>query len=462
MNRADFYASLRRRNSGLFGTSLSQSQVDGIEAVLDEAVRRATPLNDLAYILATDYHETGAKMQPVRENLNYSVSGLLKSFGRHRITEAEARKYGRSGSRKADQVAIANIIYGGEWGREYLGNTQPGDGWIFRGGGLPQLTGRGNFRKYGLEDNPDAITDLKTSVRVMFDGMEQGELTGKSLDDFIDDIDESDAEDLREFIAARKIINGTDKAEAIGKYALAFEKALKAAGYTGKDGNVGGDEALGGPAQSQSSVVSYINQHAIRDRPVTADLEAMLSDAVTAVYGVGSRCEIYSGGQTPKGKVGKRTGSVRHDDSGKGGRAADVYVYGPDNRKVTGLDLVRIGQYWLAKGNGGVGALMSNNGIHLDEWSTPPPGGGMFWTYSWSDRQPWGNRVRDMLITGNAGTMPSLPDPEPGTLNPGNATGSTGEAQTPPSIITALRLLIIAIAAAFGGDAIDIISKLGG
>lgn len=234
MNRSAFYAELRKRDSGLFGTSLSQSQVEGVEAVLDEAERRDTPLNDLAYILATDYHETGRKMQPVRENLNYSVSGLLKTFGRHRISRADAERYGRSGSRKADQVAIANTIYGGEWGRKNLGNTQSGDGWKYRGGGLPQVTGRANFEKFGIADNPDAITDLATSVRVMFDGMEQGVFTGVSIDDFIDEIDESDDEDLREFIASRKIINGTDKARDIGIYALAFEKALKAAGYVAR------------------------------------------------------------------------------------------------------------------------------------------------------------------------------------------------------------------------------------
>ena len=82
MNRAAFYASVRSSTSGVFGTSLSSSQVEGIEAILDEAERRGTPLRHLAYILATPYLETGGKMQPIRENLNYSVDGLLKTFGR--------------------------------------------------------------------------------------------------------------------------------------------------------------------------------------------------------------------------------------------------------------------------------------------------------------------------------------------------------------------------------------------
>lgn len=218
-DRKSFFAALRSRGSGVFGTSLSQAQVQGVDAILDEGIRRKTPLKHMAYVLATAYHETGGRMQPIRENLNYSVSGLLKSFGRHRISAADARKYGRSGPRKADQVAIANIIYGGKWGRDNLGNTEPGDGWRFRGGGLPQTTGRRNFTILGLVDNPDLVTDLKTSVRMMFDAMEQGVFTGKRLDDYTD------------YLSMRRIINGTDKAEKIAGEAECFERALRGAGW---------------------------------------------------------------------------------------------------------------------------------------------------------------------------------------------------------------------------------------
>ncbi len=219
MNRAKFFEALRARNSGVFGTSLSQSQVEGPNAILDEAERRGTPLKHLAYILATPYLETGAKMQPIRENLNYSVDGLLKTFGRHRISEADARKYGRSGGRPANQEAIANIIYGGEWGRKNLGNTQPGDGWKYRGGGLPQVTGRANFRKFGMELNPEKSTELLPSVRMMFDGMERGLYTGKKLSDF------------NTYKPMRQIINSMDRADDIAEFAVSFERALVTAEY---------------------------------------------------------------------------------------------------------------------------------------------------------------------------------------------------------------------------------------
>lgn len=93
------------------------------------------------------------------ESLNYSVQGLLDTFGRHRISKADAEKFGRIDKvvagkkttiRPAHQNAIANIVYGGAWGREHLGNTQPGDGWKFRGSGDKQITGRANIEASGF------------------------------------------------------------------------------------------------------------------------------------------------------------------------------------------------------------------------------------------------------------------------------------------------------------------------
>nr|WP_186125768.1 glycoside hydrolase family 19 protein [Burkholderia gladioli] len=52
-----------------------------------------------------------------------------------------------------------------------LGNTQPGDGFRYRGGGLLQITGRYNFREMGqkigadLEGNPDLIKQPATAAR---------------------------------------------------------------------------------------------------------------------------------------------------------------------------------------------------------------------------------------------------------------------------------------------------------
>ena len=103
------------------------------------------------------------------ENLNYSAKALIEKFGRHRISIADANKFGRiDGVQPAHQNAIANIIYGGEWGRINLGNTQPGDGWKYRGGGPMQTTGRANYAEVGYEDNPEVIrgvANIKEGMR---------------------------------------------------------------------------------------------------------------------------------------------------------------------------------------------------------------------------------------------------------------------------------------------------------
>jgi putative chitinase len=112
----------------------------------------------IAGFLSQIGHES-AGFTTLTENLNYSVEALLSEFGRHRISEADARKVGRTPYQKANQEAIANLIYGGKWGAENLGNTEPGDGAKFIGRGLKQLTGRDNHRRCGIALGEDFITN---------------------------------------------------------------------------------------------------------------------------------------------------------------------------------------------------------------------------------------------------------------------------------------------------------------
>lgn len=225
MNRALFFSMLRKRDSGLFGTNLGQSQVVGVESILDAA--EGLPISYVAYLLATAYHETGGNMAPNRENLNYSVDGLLNTFSRSRISAADASRLGRTKTRAADQKAIANLIYGGAWGAKNLGNISPNDGWNFRGGGQSHTTGRRNFEKVrqatGVDvvNYPDRIIEPKVSATALVQASLQGWYTGKKLSDFLPG----------NYVAARQIINGFDKAKEIAAYAVSFEKALKAAGY---------------------------------------------------------------------------------------------------------------------------------------------------------------------------------------------------------------------------------------
>lgn len=119
----------------------------------------------LAHLMVESQH-----MQRTVENLNYSADGLLSTFGRHRISEAQAKKYGRIDAavrrrtgwnlkdQKANQEAIANIVYGGAWGAANLGNTQPGDGWRLRGRSLVQTTGRWNYGQEGKDLGVDLLS----------------------------------------------------------------------------------------------------------------------------------------------------------------------------------------------------------------------------------------------------------------------------------------------------------------
>ena len=74
---------------------------------------------------------------------------------------------------KASNEDFFNLVYGGAFGRAQLGNTEPGDGYKYRGRGLNQLTGRGNYARYGallknvdLVADPDMANDPATAARI--------------------------------------------------------------------------------------------------------------------------------------------------------------------------------------------------------------------------------------------------------------------------------------------------------
>lgn len=131
-----------------------------------------TPLLQ-AHFLAQIAVESAAFTR-TRESLNYSIEGLLDVFGRHRISAADAERLGRIPGRPADQIAIANCVYGGDWGRKQLGNTEPGDGALFIGRGLKQLTGRSNYSRC------DRALQLKGALLKNPTLLEQPELAARS------------------------------------------------------------------------------------------------------------------------------------------------------------------------------------------------------------------------------------------------------------------------------------------
>lgn len=107
----------------------------------------STPRRISAFLSQIGHESAG--LTRTRESLNYSVEGLLSTFSRKRISEEQARRFGRTNLQRANQEALANILYGGEFGLKQLGNVKPDDGWNFVGRGLKQITGRDNYTRCG-------------------------------------------------------------------------------------------------------------------------------------------------------------------------------------------------------------------------------------------------------------------------------------------------------------------------
>jgi len=220
MNRAAFYAHLRRANSGVFGSSLSQRQVETMEAILDLADARGIDAPSLAYILATAYHETGprSRMMPNRENLFYTTAARIAAVW---PTRPNARRFTR------DPRGLANEVYNGR-----LGN-RPGtdDGWTYRGGGLDHLTGRDNYRRAStvtgvdLVANPERITEPKIAAESLVDGLVTGRYRGHRLASYI-------KPGAVDFVGARAVVNADVRANGatVAGYARAFLAALEAGG----------------------------------------------------------------------------------------------------------------------------------------------------------------------------------------------------------------------------------------
>lgn len=205
MNRSVFYDAVR---ASLFAGKLSHSQVEGMENLLGVWERHfdsdntiPNPTDHLAYDLGTAFHETARSMQPITE------------YGEHAYFD----KY-EPGTKLGQQ----------------LGNTEKGDGYRFRGEGHVQNTGRRNALKattrlnelFGLGidlvANPEQRRDPFVSAMSLFLGNKEGWWTGRKLGDFL-------IPGRPDFVQARRVVNGTDKAATIAGYAQKFKAAIQAA-----------------------------------------------------------------------------------------------------------------------------------------------------------------------------------------------------------------------------------------
>lgn len=133
----------------------------------------------LAHFLAQTAHESG-NFRHVRENLNYSAEGLLRTFPKY-FDKTTAPLY----ARKPQQ--IANMVYNGRMGNALRSN----DGFAFRGRGYIQLTGRVNYKAFSdfindhtIMTNPDLVATKYplTSAAWFFDKNKLWDVCDQGLD----------------------------------------------------------------------------------------------------------------------------------------------------------------------------------------------------------------------------------------------------------------------------------------
>jgi putative chitinase len=200
-DKAKFFDHCR---AGFMGPTLDADEVSGCNAILE--AMSGLPLSWTAYALATAWHETAHTMQPVKE-----YGGPSYFF----------RMYDPQGQRPA--VAAR------------LGNTKAGDGVKYAGRGYVQLTGRSNYAKAAVKLSQDILAQPDLAMRrdfaadIMRLGMIEGWITGKGFSDYLPT---KEGAARSGFKLARRIINGTDKADDIAEYAMQFQIALQAGSWS--------------------------------------------------------------------------------------------------------------------------------------------------------------------------------------------------------------------------------------
>lgn len=132
-------------NIARLNTTLPKNVVDQIPLVMQKFAIN-TPLR-LAHFLAQCGHESG-NFKFVRENLNYSADGLMKTFPKYFKDVETAKKY----ERRPEQ--IANRVYAGRMGN---GDESSGDGFKHRGRGYIQLTGKQNYTAFDKVVDEDIL-----------------------------------------------------------------------------------------------------------------------------------------------------------------------------------------------------------------------------------------------------------------------------------------------------------------
>ena len=103
-----------------------------------------TPI-EVATFLGQVLHES-SMLECLEENLNYSAARLTQVWPSRFPTIEDAEPFAKS------PIRLANKVYGGR-----MGNTEPSDGYKYRGRGLMMVTGKSNYLATGKSIGMDLI-----------------------------------------------------------------------------------------------------------------------------------------------------------------------------------------------------------------------------------------------------------------------------------------------------------------
>ena len=172
------------------------------QLIIKECEAQKVTRAQAAYILATAYWETARSMTPIKETV----------MPHHKDKNP------------SDATVIARLDHAFHAGRlGQVRNPYWREGWFGRG--FVQLTHNANYERATSELGIDLVSDPakamnpKISAKVLVRGMMQGWFTGAPLSRFINSTEV-------DYVNARRVVNGTDRAQDIATYAKEYYEAL--------------------------------------------------------------------------------------------------------------------------------------------------------------------------------------------------------------------------------------------
>lgn len=185
-DRKQFFDGIKDR----IDATLDQQQVNGLEFLLTAIENDPiwTDIRHIAYALATTFHETAGSFQPVEEGYYLGSKAKVKAF----------------------QKTLRYYPY---YGRGYVQLT-------WETVKIPNYSKVSKALGIDFVKNPDLVMKPEYAYSIMAIGMHQGWFTGKKFSNYI-------SGSKCDYVGARRIINGDDKAGLITGYAKSFEQILR-------------------------------------------------------------------------------------------------------------------------------------------------------------------------------------------------------------------------------------------